>query len=91
MEEFTIIAPEYFEVVNSINTVWVALCAALIFFMEAGFAILEAGFNPVADALVVTLTATVAAASSANGVANAAVVAATAALTVAKTAETAAC
>ena len=44
MEEFTIIAPEYFEVVNSINTVWVALCAALIFFMEAGFAILEAGF-----------------------------------------------
>ena len=44
MEELTMIAPKYFEVVNSINTVWVALCAALIFFMEAGFAILEAGF-----------------------------------------------
>lgn len=28
----------------AINTVWVALCAALIFFMEAGFALLEAGF-----------------------------------------------
>ena len=31
MEELTIIAPKYFEVVNSINTVWVALCAALNF------------------------------------------------------------
>ena len=30
--------------VYAINTVWVALCAALIFFMEAGFALLEAGF-----------------------------------------------
>ena len=28
----------------AINTVWVALCAALIFFMEGGFALLEAGF-----------------------------------------------
>ena len=28
----------------AINTVWVAICAALIFFMEAGFALLEAGF-----------------------------------------------
>jgi Amt family ammonium transporter len=27
----------------AINTVWVALCAALIFFMEAGFALVEAG------------------------------------------------
>ena len=38
----------YTELVNdhvfAINTVWVALCAALIFFMEAGFALLEAGF-----------------------------------------------
>ena len=32
------------EHINAINTVWVALCAALIFFMEAGFALLEAGF-----------------------------------------------
>lgn len=30
--------------VFAINTVWVALCAALIFFMEGGFALLEAGF-----------------------------------------------
>ena len=39
---------EYSELLNeqifAINTVWVALCAALIFFMEAGFALLEAGF-----------------------------------------------
>ena len=39
---------EYNELLNeqifAINTVWVALCAALIFFMEAGFALLEAGF-----------------------------------------------
>lgn len=39
---------EYTELLNeqifAINTVWVALCAALIFFMEAGFALLEAGF-----------------------------------------------
>tara|TARA_B100000900_G_scaffold215252_1_gene182289 strand:- start:1636 stop:2877 length:1242 start_codon:yes stop_codon:yes gene_type:complete len=39
---------EYSELFNeqifAINTVWVALCAALIFFMEAGFALLEAGF-----------------------------------------------
>ncbi|RYD03301.1 hypothetical protein N752_20945 [Desulforamulus aquiferis] len=27
-----------------IDTVWVLLCAALVFFMEAGFAFLEAGF-----------------------------------------------
>ncbi|MEW6182225.1 MAG: ammonium transporter [Bacillota bacterium] len=29
---------------SGINTVWVLLCAALVFFMEAGFAFLEAGF-----------------------------------------------
>jgi Amt family ammonium transporter len=29
---------------HAIDTVWVALCAALIFFMEGGFALLEAGF-----------------------------------------------
>lgn len=32
------------ELVNAINTVWVAICAALIFQMEGGFALLEAGF-----------------------------------------------
>jgi Amt family ammonium transporter len=39
---------DYTELFNqqifAIDTVWVALCAALIFFMEAGFALLEAGF-----------------------------------------------
>ncbi len=32
------------EVVMGLDTVWVLLCAALVFFMEAGFAALEAGF-----------------------------------------------
>lgn len=41
MEEYTRLLNEQ---IFAINTVWVALCAALIFFMEAGFAILEAGF-----------------------------------------------
>jgi Amt family ammonium transporter len=41
MEEYTQLLNEQ---VFAINTVWVALCAALIFFMEAGFALLEAGF-----------------------------------------------
>ena len=31
-------------VANGLDTVWVVLCAALVFFMEAGFAALEAGF-----------------------------------------------
>ncbi len=41
MEETTHLLNEQ---IFAINTVWVALCAALIFFMEAGFALLEAGF-----------------------------------------------
>lgn len=41
MENYTELVNEH---VFAINTVWVALCAALIFFMEAGFALLEAGF-----------------------------------------------
>jgi len=32
------------ELVKAINTVWVAICAAMIFQMEGGFALLEAGF-----------------------------------------------
>lgn len=32
------------EYIYAIDSVWVALCAALIFFMEGGFALLEAGF-----------------------------------------------
>ena len=41
MENYTELLNQH---VYAINTVWVALCAALIFFMEAGFALLEAGF-----------------------------------------------
>ncbi len=41
MEDFSTVVNEH---VFAINTVWVALCAALIFFMEGGFALLEAGF-----------------------------------------------
>ncbi len=32
------------QLAQGINTVWVLLCAALVFFMEGGFAALEAGF-----------------------------------------------
>lgn len=32
------------ELISAIDTVWVSLCAAIIFLMEAGFALLEAGF-----------------------------------------------
>lgn len=32
------------QLINAIDTVWVAICAAIIFLMEGGFAILEAGF-----------------------------------------------
>ncbi len=39
MEELTNL-----DLVQGIDTVWVALCAALIFQMEGGFALLEAGF-----------------------------------------------
>ena len=41
MEDFSLILDDQS---NAINTVWVAICAAMIFFMEAGFAFLEAGF-----------------------------------------------
>lgn len=35
---------EEIELIRGIDTVWVAICAALIFQMEGGFALLEAGF-----------------------------------------------
>lgn len=35
---------EQSELISAIDTVWVSLCAAIIFLMEAGFALLEAGF-----------------------------------------------
>lgn len=44
MQEITEVAAQQAELINGIDTVWVALCAALIFQMEGGFALLEAGF-----------------------------------------------
>jgi Amt family ammonium transporter len=44
MEEVTTIAIEQTELIHAVDTVWVALCAAIIFLMEGGFALLEAGF-----------------------------------------------
>lgn len=38
------ITTEQPELINAIDTIWVAICAAIIFFMEGGFALLEAGF-----------------------------------------------
>ena len=40
----TISTIEQSELISAIDTVWVAICAAIIFFMEGGFALLEAGF-----------------------------------------------
>jgi Amt family ammonium transporter len=44
MEEFQEVLANQAEMVSAIDTVWVALCAALIFQMEGGFALLESGF-----------------------------------------------
>lgn len=38
-----------------INTVWVLLCATLAFFMEAGFAFLEAGFIRAKNSLYIVM------------------------------------
>lgn len=43
MEEITTTIDQT-EIIHAIDTVWVALCAAIIFLMEGGFALLEAGF-----------------------------------------------
>lgn len=44
MEEIQKLAASQAELGHAIDSVWVALCAALIFQMEGGFALLEAGF-----------------------------------------------
>jgi ammonium transporter, Amt family len=44
MQEITDLATLQSGMTSAIDTVWVAICAALIFFMEGGFALLEAGF-----------------------------------------------
>ena len=44
MQELTELVAGQAENINAIDTVWVAICAAMIFQMEGGFALLEAGF-----------------------------------------------
>ncbi len=44
MNEVAAVALEQTELISAIDTVWVSICAALIFLMEGGFALLEAGF-----------------------------------------------
>jgi ammonium transporter, Amt family len=44
MQELTDVAAQQADLVHAVDSVWVALCAALIFLMEGGFALLEAGF-----------------------------------------------
>ena len=45
MEEIQQLAVKQKELTHTIDRVWVSLCAALIFQMEAGFALLEASFK----------------------------------------------
>jgi len=44
MEAIINVVQDQAELISSIDTVWVAICGALIFQMEGGFALLEAGF-----------------------------------------------
>ncbi|MEW4922977.1 ammonium transporter [Algibacter sp. 2305UL17-15] len=44
MQEVATAALEQTELISAIDTVWVSICAAIIFLMEGGFALLEAGF-----------------------------------------------
>ena len=44
MSTLSTITVEQPQLINAIDTIWVAICGAIIFFMEGGFALLEAGF-----------------------------------------------
>jgi Amt family ammonium transporter len=44
MSTLLTITVEQPQLINAIDTIWVAICGAIIFFMEGGFALLEAGF-----------------------------------------------
>ena len=44
MEEVATLVTKQAELISAIDTVWVSICAAIIFLMEGGFALLEAGF-----------------------------------------------
>ena len=44
MSALSTITIEQPQLINAIDTIWVAICGAIIFFMEGGFALLEAGF-----------------------------------------------
>ncbi len=43
------------QLATGLNTVWVILCAALVFFMEGGFAFLEAGFISAKNSLNIVM------------------------------------
>lgn len=43
------------QLATGLNTVWVVLCAALVFFMEGGFAFLEAGFISAKNSLNIVM------------------------------------
>lgn len=44
MTDVTTAVVDQAELISAIDTVWVSICAAIIFLMEGGFALLEAGF-----------------------------------------------
>lgn len=44
MQDVATVAIAQTEIISAIDTVWVSICAAIIFLMEGGFALLEAGF-----------------------------------------------
>lgn len=44
MQDVVVNVVEQKELISAIDTVWVSICAAIIFLMEGGFALLEAGF-----------------------------------------------
>lgn len=44
------------DLASGIDTVWVLLCAALVFLMEGGFAFLEAGFIRAKNSMNIVMT-----------------------------------
>ena len=36
---------------NGLDTLWILICAILVFFMQAGFALVEAGFTRAKNAI----------------------------------------
>jgi len=51
-------APSITDVVMNLNTVWLMVAAALVFFMQAGFALLEGGMSRSKNAVNVIMKTT---------------------------------